>query len=191
LSHLAWQKFQFENTGSKNKQSLCLPIRLGLMSPLLAMGRGLRTKQKFFFNYKEGRCAMNDMLFVVFERGERGLICRTPPDNGSWIVPSRDRHQTAPVTNEVMEVMVTGQSSNGRLRFVRVLRNITEQQDRALDALREEIERSKGLLDLFKGGEVGGFTLSHSYKVEPFFSTQNWGSLFGPRRGACCSQGPR
>jgi hypothetical protein len=58
--------------------------------------------------------------FLVFERGDRGLICRFPEDKGAWVVP--DSNQTIrPVEGVEYRVKIVGQSRNGRLRFAEVV----------------------------------------------------------------------
>ena len=66
-----------------------------------------------------------ETLVVTFTQGERGLICRTPEDNGPWIAPGDHcQHAVQPVENRPYRVEIVSTARSGKLRFARVVEDI-------------------------------------------------------------------
>jgi len=88
---------------------------------------------------------------VVFEEGKRGLICRSPEDSGSWIVPGKkESHRVTPVAGRVMRVKVTGETKDKKLRFCKVWEDVISSQEEELEKLNEVVAEAttyKELLD--------------------------------------------
>jgi len=82
-------------------------------------------------------------LFIVFEHGDRGPICKLTPDFGAWIAPVRGQHVEC---GNILHVALTGTSPNGRLRFACVLKDITKSQKTAL----KQIEKAGNIVSCFK-----------------------------------------
>jgi len=97
---------------------------------------------------------------LVFKNGERGLICRYPPDEGAWIAPGRnDRHTISPIADRVLRVEITGTSGNGRLRFCRVLEDVTSMQEATLKEIEKAVASAKNFGEL-RGKRWGNLGLS-------------------------------
>lgn len=75
---------------------------------------------------------------IVFERGDRGLICKSPEDDGAWVVPAyRSKHVVSPIDGHIVAVEIIGTSANGRLRFARVVEDVSVMQDAALESIKK------------------------------------------------------
>lgn len=64
----------------------------------------------------------------IFEKGDRGPICRRPSDRGAWVVP--DRHSAVPELEVPYVFEVTGAPASGRIRFARILEKLADRDER-------------------------------------------------------------
>lgn len=79
---------------------------------------------------------------IVFEKGDRGLICRSPEDGGAWVVPAhRERHAVPPTHGHIVAVEIVGTNANGRLRFARITEDISVMQATALEGIKAAAKR--------------------------------------------------
>lgn len=95
---------------------------------------------------------------LVFEKGDRGFICKSPEDGGAWVVPAhRERHSAPPTDGHIVAVEIVGTSANGRLRFARIVEDISATQDAALDSIKEAATSATTFNDLKeeKWGAIG------------------------------------
>lgn len=97
---------------------------------------------------------------IVFEKGDRGLICRSPEDGGAWVVPAhRERHAAPLVDGHIMAVEIVGASANGRLRYVRIVEDISASQEGALENIKR-MAASAATFDELKGKKWGAISVA-------------------------------
>lgn len=105
---------------------------------------------------------------IVFEKGDRGLICRAPEDGGAWVVPAhRERHAAPLVHGHIVTVEIVGISANGRLRFARVVEDITLSQEEGVEMIKKAAAQAATFDDL-KGKKWRGLGLATVVSPENF-----------------------
>ncbi|HEY4515528.1 MAG TPA: hypothetical protein VJJ22_05250 [Candidatus Paceibacterota bacterium] len=87
------------------------------------------------------------MLTGKFEKGDRGMICRRPSDKGAWVVPINGSRIPESGVKHSFEVVKT--SSNGKLRFAKLLESEAEQTARYPLLVTKEIEEGRYTLEGF------------------------------------------
>lgn len=75
-------------------------------------------------------------LFISFEQGERGLVCKKTPDRGAFIVPVDSQGIVAGV---IYKVRIVRTAQSGKLRFAEVIETRKASFERTIGQIKEAI----------------------------------------------------